>query len=167
MFRNYPDIYYPFTTKEKEAYNRVLKDITVNLKIRRDFVDSVTLYDYYDLGDWETPDVVAGKYYNNPKWHYLVILANDKFDWRNDYPLTQNELEAYVRDVYVDPNGIHHYEDENGVVIQKPDDTTALHVIPVTNYEYEYKQNEAKRRIRLIRSDVAGSVVTALNALLG
>ena len=165
MFRNYPDIYYPFTTKEKEAYNRVLKDITVNLKIRRDFVDSVSLYDYYDLGDWETPDVVAGKYYNNPKWHYLVILANDKFDWRNDYPLTQNELEAYVRDVYVDPNGVHHYETVDGVIVPKPE-VEAKDIVPITNYEYEYEKNEAKRRIRLIKNTIAPQVVTALAGLL-
>lgn len=165
MFRQYPDIYYPFTDKQKQTYYRVLKDITVNLKLRRDLTNDVSLYEYYDLRDWESPDIIAAKYYGNAKWHYLVMLANDTFDWRDDYPLTQNQLDAYVKDVYVNPNGVHHYETVDGVIVPKPD-VEAKDIVPITNYEYEYKLNESKRRIRLIRSDIAPQVVAALKDLL-
>ena len=121
MFRQYPDIFYPFTDKQKQTYYRVLKDITVNLKLRRDLTNEVSLYEYYDLRDWESPDIIAAKYYGNPKWHYLVMLANDTFDWRDDYPLTQNQLDAYVKEVYVNPYGVHRYETVDGVIVPKPD----------------------------------------------
>lgn len=165
MFRQYPDIFYPFNDEARQTYYRVLKDISVNLKIRRDTVNEVSIYEYYDLRDWETPDIVAGKYYGNPKWHYLVILANDTFDWRDDYPLTQNQLDEYVKEVYVNPNGVHHYETVDGVIVPKPD-VEAKDVVPITNYEYEYAENEKKRRIRLIRSEIAPQVVSRLSALL-
>ena len=165
MFRQYPDIFYPFTDKQKQTYYRVLKDITVNLKLRRDLTNEVSLYEYYDLRDWESPDIIAAKYYGNPKWHYLVMLANDTFDWRDDYPLTQNQLDAYVKEVYVNPYGVHHYETVDGVIVPKPD-VEAKDIVPITNYEYEYNRNESKRRIRLIRSDIAPQVVAALKDLL-
>lgn len=165
MFRQYPDIFYPFTDKQKQTYYRVLKDITVNLKLRRDLTNEVSLYEYYDLRDWESPDIIAAKYYGNPKWHYLVMLANDTFDWRDDYPLTQNQLDAYVKEVYVNPYGVHHYETVDGVIVPKPD-VEAKDIVPITNYEYEYNLNESKRRIRLIRSDIAPQVVAALKDLL-
>lgn len=165
MFRQYPDILYPFTDEQKETYYRVLKDISVNLKIRKDTLEDVSFYDYYDLGDWETPDIVAAKYYGNPKWHYLVILANDTFDWRDDYPLTQNQLDEYVKDSYVNPNGVHHYETVDGVIVPKPE-VEAKDIVPITNYEYEYAVNESKRRIRLVRNSIASQVVKALGELL-
>lgn len=165
MFRQYPDIYYPFTDEQKQTYYRVIKDITINLKLRKDLTDQVSLYEFYDLGDWETPDIVAAKYYSNPKWHYLVMLANDTFDWRDDYPLTQNQLDAYVRESYVNPNGVHHYETVDGVIVPKPE-VEAKDVVPITNYEYEYSVNEGKRRIRLIKNTIAPQVVTALAGLL-
>ena len=165
MFRQYPDIFYTFTDKQKQTYYRVLKDITVNLKLRRDLTNEVSLYEYYDLRDWESPDIIAAKYYGNPKWHYLVMLANDTFDWRDDYPLTQNQLDAYVKEVYVNPYGVHHYETVDGVIVPKPD-VEAKDIVPITNYEYEYNLNESKRRIRLIRSDIAPQVVAALKDLL-
>lgn len=114
MFQNYKNIYYPFLDGEGETFYKVVKDITENLKIRQDAIDILELFEYYNLRDNETPEIVASKYYNDPKLHYLVLLANQRYDWRNDFPLTAQQLREYVNESYANPNGIHHYEDADG-----------------------------------------------------
>lgn len=114
MFQNYKNIYYPFTDGDGEIFYKVVKDITENLKIRQDAIDILELFEYYNLRDNETPEIVASKYYNDPKLHYLVLLANQRYDWRNDFPLTAQELREYVNESYAHPYGIHHYEDADG-----------------------------------------------------
>jgi hypothetical protein len=52
---------------------------------------------------------------------------------------------------------IHHYEDEAGNVVNETyidfDNITRVG-IPVTNYQFEERQNEAKRRIKIISNDM-------------
>lgn len=117
MFQNYKNIYYPFIDSDGEIFNKVVKDITENLKIRQDALDVLELFEYYNLRDNETPEVVASKYYNDPKLHYLVLLANQRYDWRNDFPLTAQQLREYVNETYVHPNGVHHFEDADGNIV--------------------------------------------------
>lgn len=117
MFQNYKNIYYPFKDSGGEIFYKVVKDITENLKIRQDAIDVLELFEYYNLRDNETPEVVASKYYNDPKLHYLVLLANQRYDWRNDFPLTAQQLREYVNESYVNPHGIHHFEDADGNIV--------------------------------------------------
>lgn len=117
MFQNYKNIYYPFKDSDGEIFYKVVKDITENLKIRQDAIDVLELFEYYNLRDNETPEVVASKYYNDPKLHYLVLLANQRYDWRNDFPLTAQQLREYVNESYVNPQGIHHFEDADGNIV--------------------------------------------------
>ena len=117
MFQNYKNIYYPFKDSDGEIFYKVVKDITENLKIRQDAIDVLELFEYYNLRDNETLEVVASKYYNDPKLHYLVLLANQRYDWRNDFPLTAQQLREYVNESYVNPQGIHHFEDADGNIV--------------------------------------------------
>lgn len=117
MFENYKNIYYPFTDSDGEVFYKVVKDITENLKIRQDAIDVIELFEYYNLRDNETPEIVASKYYNDPKLHYLVLLANQRYDWRNDFPLTTQQLREYVNESYANPHGIHHFEDVDGNIV--------------------------------------------------
>lgn len=154
IFTQYPKILYPIG-----GVDQVLADITTNLRITESSLADISIYEYYDLKDYETPDILATKLYGNPEWNFLIYLANDRFDWKNDFPLTQQELENYCNECYVDPNGIHHYENLNGVWIEKSD---SEYCIPITNYEYEYSENEKKRSIRVIRPELAQQVVDLL-----
>lgn len=162
MFRKYPIINYTFNTKYGDI-DKVLRDITVALRVRQNVVELSGYFSEYSLRDGDTPEIVAWRVYGDAKLHYLVMLANSRFDWRKDYPLTQDELDAYIKDTYANPNGIHHYVDsKTGDVVE----TVGEFHVPVTNAEYEYAENEKKRTIRLIRPEYATDVVNALNRLL-
>lgn len=162
MFDKYQQIYYPFIDKNGDEFYKIIRDITTNIRIRIEALNLVQLYEYYNIREGDTPEIIAAKYYGDSKLHYLVILANDRFDWRNDYPLTSQEFEEYIRDSYVNPNGIHHYETPNGKIVSPSE---GEQVIPVTNYEYEYRLNESKRKIRLINKKYTNQIVELLRDL--
>ena len=105
MFNQYKEIFYPFTIDGKTIYKSI-RDISTNVRVRKDILDQITLFETYTLVDGDTPDIVAFKQYGNSKLHYLVILANETFDWRNDFPMSQVELDQYMKEHYVNPNGI-------------------------------------------------------------
>ena len=156
MFKQYPDILYPFKFDGKE---HLLKDITTNVKLQVELVNKVAFFEYYDVLDGETPEIVAHKYYGNPNWHYLILLANEIWDWREFFPKDRLVFENYVKDSYVNPNGIHHYENLQGEIIPWHD---GEEIIPITNYQYEYALNESKRRIKVINKSIANAVVKAI-----
>lgn len=162
MFENYEKILYPFKVGNLTV-EKLVKDITTNLKIQENVVHLAGFFTEYVMGEGETPEIVAWKFYGDPKLHYLVMLANSRYDWRKDFPLTQNELDMFVNETYANPNGVHHYVSAaTGEVVVAHGEFD----VPVTNYEYEYNENEKKRYIRLIRKEYASDVVRALNALL-
>ena len=123
MFSAYPAIDYPFIIDDSVQY-KLVRDITRNVRIRRDAVRNSAFYNLYTIKDGETPDVIAKRVYDNSDLFYLVMLANDIYDWRTDVPLTQAEFEYYMREHYVDPYAIHHYEDTAGNIIDLDNEET-------------------------------------------
>ena len=116
MYSDFPLIEYPFEIDGKTVY-KVIRDISVNPKIRSDSLENLSVYRVYYLRDGDTPDVIAQKYYGDSKLYYLVMLANDRFDWRKDFPLTQSELDYYINTKYLHPDDVHHYVDTDGKIL--------------------------------------------------
>ena len=133
-----------------------MTDITRNIRFRRDVLANITVYDYYDIVEGETPEIVDEKIYGNAKYHWIVMLANERYDYIGDWPLTQANLDQYVIDKYgSSANSVHHYENSNGVVVSY-DYPSA---VPITNANYEAEVNESKRRIKIISKDLISSIL--------
>ena len=160
MFRKYNSILYPF---KKDNIDKVVTDISTNVRIQQELVNSLAVYNYKTLKDGETPEITAFQDYNNPKLHYLVMLANELYDWRDCYPLTQAELDSYINEKYINQNNIHHFEDVYGNISPSGDGEFC---IPITNREYEENLNEAKRFIKTIKEPYVQSVVDAITQLV-
>lgn len=163
FFSQYPKISYPFTFGDNTIYKQVV-DITTNVRIDQQALDNVINYNYTVVQNGSTPEVISYDNYETPYNHHLIILANDKEDWRESTPLTSAEFESYIKEKYVNPYGIHHFEDPDGNEIDNlyyDDSSTGngdisypQNVIPVTNYEYESRLNEAKRNVRVVRPEL-------------
>jgi hypothetical protein len=69
------------------------------------------MYEYYDIQEGETPEIISEKVYGTAFYHWTLMLANQKYDYANDYPLTAAELAEYVTAVYGagKEDHIHHY----------------------------------------------------------
>jgi hypothetical protein len=146
----------PYTSLNTETKAVILTDITRNIRFRRDVLANITVYDYYDIVEGETPEIVAEKIYGNAMYHWVVMLANEMYDYLGDWPLTQANLDQYVIDKYGDSaTAIHHYENAAGIIVSY-DYPSA---VPVTNAGYEAEVNESKRRIKIISRDLLSIIL--------
>lgn len=119
-FNNFPKIYYDFPTKEGQDNTlHILTDITQNVRIRKEVLDNITLYDEYDMLDGETPEMVAEKIYGNAEYHWIIMLANQRYDYLKDFPMSSGELYQFVERKYGEDNiyEVHHYE-RDGLVVE-------------------------------------------------
>ena len=94
----------------------IVKDITHNIRFRKEILENITLYDEYDIIDGETPEIIAEKIYGNSQYHWIIMLLNERYDYITDFPLTYPELVSHTEQRYGvgNVNGIHHYLDFNG-----------------------------------------------------
>lgn len=161
-FKDFPQFLYEFRVGTKNKTS-IVTDITRNIRFRRDVLANITVFDEYDIVDGETPEIIAEKVYGNPEYHWIIMLANDRYDYLEDFPLSQYELEKKIADKYPsNVYGIHHYEDADGFVVN----SNAVGATSVSNYDYEHRLNETKRRIKIISPTLIGTVLRNFKELL-
>lgn len=123
-FQNFPKIYYGFDLGEGLTL-LTIKDIALNVRVQKDFLDLITIYDLYDIEDGETPDSISNKIYGKPTYHWLIMLVNQRFDYIKDWPMSEYELIRYCQEKYGVDNvynqhnifGVPHYKDINGNIV--------------------------------------------------
>ena len=188
-FEELPNISYPsLLPQSNKIEDRIeVKNIFRRSKLRSDVDQALTAFNYYYIKDDMRPDMVAQELYDDSELDWIVLTVNNIINIRDQWPLSHNDLYAYMLDKYGSEEGmtnIHHYEtrqilDEyNRVVIpaglevdknfsfeysrifidgsgeSKLDPkaiTSSLVVAEVTNYDYENKLNEEKRRIKILK----------------
>jgi hypothetical protein len=162
-FKNFPQFIYDFNIKG-EVKDVIISDITRNIRIRNEILSNVALYDEYDIREGETPEIIAEKVYGNPNYHWIIMLANQKYDYLEDFPLTYNALVKYVEDKYgVDNvNATHHWENEKGFIVNSDEPGAGS----ISNLQYEERVNEAKRRIKIISPQLLSKILNQFKDLV-
>jgi len=146
----------PYTVLETQTKALILTDITRNIRFRRDILANITVYDYYDVVEGETPEIVAEKIYGNAQYHWIVMLVNERYDYLSDWPMTQAALDLYVTQKYgTNINAIHHYENAAGMIVP----SNYPSAVPITNTNYEAQVNESKRRIKIISAELLSTIL--------
>ena len=150
--------------------------VMTNLLARVKLVDSAKLnisdFDYYDVKDGETPEMIAHKYYGDVGLHWAVLVANDIVDYYEDWPMSVQRFEEFVKDKYVNPQAIHHYEIEqtSGDTTIKidigSDNTNYPSATAITNYEYEEQEQDKRRKIRLLDPKFIDRFISEFNTLM-
>jgi len=153
-FDNFPTFLYPFKVNNKTEY-KLVRDISQNVRVRKEILANITLYDEYDIREGETPEIIAEKVYGSPLYHWVIMLCNERYNYVDDYPLTQYELEKHITDKYGSGNeyNTHHYIDANSHIV---DSTQG---VSISNYDYETSLNESKRRIKLISPTLLNTIL--------
>ena len=148
-----PKIYYD--SKANDKYD-LLTNLMTRVKLRTDIKSDIFDYDYYDVIDGETPEMIAHKYYDNPELHWTILVANDIVDYYEDWPMTVQRFEEFVKDKYANPQGVHHYEisqtsgDVTKTINVGMNTTDYASASAISNYTYEQRLQDDKRQIRLI-----------------
>lgn len=154
-FKEFPETLYDFNIAGKDKV-MLVKDITRNIRFRRDVLANITLYDLYDIVDGETPEIIAEKFYGDAQYHWIVMLANDRYDYVADFPMTYNVLWEYIKAKYGDQKYYpHHWVSPSGHIV----DSDFPGALPISNIKYEEDLNESKRRIKIISPSLISSIL--------
>lgn len=179
-FRQLPDFDYVNRTSESRnisAYETV-KNIFKRAKISDDIFSDLTFFTKYKIVGDDRPDIVANKFYDDPRLDWIVLLSNNIMNVQTEWPMTQSDYYDFLIDKYGDEetiNKVHHYRctgvtTNDGIVIV-PEGLTIESDFSVTyfdasigssvtktgiseevtNLEYENDIQDAKRNIFLLK----------------
>ncbi len=96
FFSELPTI--PFINKDGSQSN--LRDIIRRVVFSDESYLNISNYDYYTVKDTDTPDSIARDFYDNPDYHWVIILYNNAFDPFYTFPLSQRNLDDYINKKY-------------------------------------------------------------------
>ena len=161
-FSMFPKLFYDHKGNEKL---NLQTNLMTRLIVRTDVKDDLFDFDYYNVQDGETPEMIAHKYYDDSELHWTIFLANNIVDYYEDWPMSTQRFEQFVKEKYDNPGAIHHYE-----ITQTSGDTTVTidvgmntteypSATPISNYTYEDRLQEQKRQIRLIHPRYISQIV--------
>jgi hypothetical protein len=160
FFDAFPLTMYPLSKNE----SILVTDIIRAIRIERAFMDETALYlPPYLIMDDETPELISLKFYDTVAYGWVIMLLNQKYDLYDDYPKSDLVVVDYTTKKYGDINAIHHYVDQNGMIV----DEFTEGKIPVTNYEYEVEENEKKRQCKVLRPELISMFVKKYGDLIG
>ena len=150
----FPNIYY---SAKGDGKFTIMKDILSRVKLIANVKENILGFDYYDVQDGETPEMIAHKYYGDSELHWTILVVNDIVDYYTDWPMSIQRFEQYVKEKYTNPQAVHHYE-----ITQTSGDTTEIidvglnttdypSATAISNYQYEDALQNERRQIRLIQ----------------
>ena len=162
-FENFPVITY----KNKDVTN-LLRRIAIRSKVKT----NTLFFDTYDVKEGETPEIIADKLYGDPQLHWVIMIVNNIVDRYHGWPMFGNQFLDYVNEKYSNPSATHHYEiaQSSGKTTVKIDIGTDNTDYPtatiITNYEYEEKEQDRRRKIRLLEPSFIDDFVAEFKDLI-
>ena len=162
-FENFPVIIY----KNKDVTN-LLRRIAIRSKVKT----NTLFFDTYDVKEGETPEIIADKLYGDPQLHWVIMIVNNIVDRYHGWPMFGNQFLDYVNEKYSNPSATHHYEiaQSSGKTTVKIDIGTDNTDYPpatiITNYEYEEKEQDRRRKIRLLEPSFIDDFVAEFKDLI-
>ena len=197
-FRKLPNLDYPTLLKNKQSNNDYTetKNLFRRVKIREDLFSNFIVFDQYKVIGDERPDNVAEKVYGDDDLDWVILMSNNIIDVKNEWPMTQSDLNTYINEKYTQKEltHIHHYEtiefrDRNNQLLvpagKVVDESftieyylgesglrnngqlkTASPIRSVNNYENEVEINDKKRTINVIKEDVLGLFLKDFNKIM-
>ena len=148
-----------YDVKGDKTY-KLLPDIIRRVKLRANIRNGMFMFDNYDVAEGETPETVAYRWFGDSELHWVILMTNNITDRYYQWLLTQPQFQAHLEDKYGVGNidATHHYE-----VSQTSGPTTSRdssHLVEVnsdasgataiTNREYEQREQDRLRQIRLL-----------------
>ncbi len=180
-FEELPNIAHPslLPNRNKIEDRIIVKNIFKRSKLRTDIDQAITAFNYYYVEQGMRPDMVAKDLYDDPELDWVILTINNIINVRDQWPLEHNDLYSYMLEKYgsdakiaeaeiyetrkildeydrvvmpaglqVDKNFSFQYLNFSGQVIKV---LSSQVVAPVTNYQYEVRLNDEKRRIRVLK----------------
>ena len=113
-FRRLPNLDYPSLLNSRESNTDYVqtKNLFRRVKIREDLFSNFMQFDRYKVQGDERPDNVSETVYGKNTLDWVILLSNNIIDVKNEWPLTQLQLNEFLNEKYTPQQlvSIHHYE---------------------------------------------------------
>lgn len=177
---------FAYTINNGETFSLV-SDILRRISVTEQTKENFSLYEKYEIKDGETPEIVSFKFYNDPQYHWVIMLLNDIIDPRFDWPLTESQLYEYAYTKYsgniaatkyytvssddltvVDPTQaiLKKAVDEVGNTYEDGYEYPYATAVAVTNMDHESRMNESKRSINVLRPKYLAAFLTEFESII-
>lgn len=93
-FSKFPKALYGFDYVNQSP--KIVTNLMARVRMKMNIVDNAVVFYKYQLEDGDTPEIVAGKVYGDPEYHWVIILANNLSDPMFDFPLETVSLENMI-----------------------------------------------------------------------
>jgi hypothetical protein len=174
FFERFP--LFAYDIKNDGTY-KVLPDILKRVRIRSAIDSSSMLFDNYDVRNNERPEDVAFKWFGDAELHWVILMTNNVTDRYYDWPMNDAQFQEFLTDKYDNPDGIHHYEitKSSGITTpQGPNDyshkvevnSDEVGASSISNREYEEREQDRKRSIRLLDRRYLSTFIDEFNNLI-
>jgi len=193
-FKRLPNIEYEekplvFPFSEKEYV--LAKNFFRRYKITESSYNFQNFFSEYTMTDEDRLDYLSYKFYDTSEFDWVILISNNIINSYFDLPVKEADLYEMVVKAYGNPDAIHHYETlekknslgqivlkaglkveqsfyngvykyyDNGSVLSVNGNTVS---VPVTNYEYELKLNDEKRKIYILRPEYVQPFIEQFDA---
>ena len=183
-FNQLPNLEYPSLLKTRRTNHDTIrvKNLFRRAKIREDLFANVHEFDKFEIIGDDRPDTVSEEIYGTPNLDWVILMSNNIIDIKNEWPMTQYDLNTYLNEKYTQQQliDIHHYETlelrdgKDRLIIpagQTVDEDWSLEyfdgtmlrntdllaggrpVRSVSFFEYEMNKNDEKRNINILKKD--------------
>ena len=174
FFEQFPKLAYDISGNKNF---KLVTDIFRRIKIRSNIADNVSLYSTYDVPSGETPETTSFKHFGTTDYHWIILMTNNITDRYYGWPLSDADFERFVNDKYDNADAVHHYEitKSSGKTTQNgPEDyshkievnSTVSGAEAVTNRQYEEREQDKKRRIKLLNRQFLNSLLDEFENLI-
>jgi len=174
LFKKSPDVAYNYSDAVLDPKIYLVK----NLWRRNDIIDrylgDATIFNEYIIKPGETPEIISFNQYDSVFYGWTILVANDKTNYHESWPRSQQALYEYVYAKYDNPDAVMMYETTEVIDALKRKIVPAGLRVPsnyqvtyydgtasagvtvnptegVTYYQYEQRLNDEKEKIKLIR----------------
>ena len=162
-----------------DKVRKLLPDILRRVKLRALTKSGGMLFDKYDVKEGEKPEDVAYKWFGDAELHWVILMTNNVTDRYYGWPLNQVQFAEFLTDKYGAGNedAIHHYEvtqDSGRTSGEGPNDYSYLvevnsdtdNASSISNREYEERQQDKKRSIRLLNQKFLNDFIEEFDNLI-
>ena len=173
-FSNFPLMAYDI---EGDKTYKLVPDILRRVKLRANLKNGMFIFDNYDVKEGETPETVAFKWFGDSEYHWVILMTNNITDRYYEWPLSQPQFHTHLEDKYGVGNidSTHHYEisqtsgptssRDNSHLVDVNSDASGATAI--TNREFEQRNQDKIRQIRLLDKKYLTAFVSEFERLIG
>ena len=102
-FGSFPKIVYDAKGQgDKKVVTNLLRRVAIRSNVR----ENTVIYDTYDIVNGDTPESLAHKMYSDTTLHWVILLVNNITDRYHQWPMYEQQFNAYVNEKYDNPLAI-------------------------------------------------------------